>query len=190
MRKTHSGSRRSRPKAVREALAPGERLLSWAETSHDPDEVDVDGTPSADIGYLVVTDRRFLVLGLASPMKSIAWERVLWARWNPPVLTLAGQEPGSAEPGAPMSESTLRFRLASPGNVPAHVHERIEASIVVQRRVSLAGGIGARLVARRQPLGREVSWYVVFDQGTDNGDPVLRRDAEQALAAFRDSVGV
>ncbi|MDP3971963.1 MAG: hypothetical protein Q8P61_03515 [Candidatus Nanopelagicales bacterium] len=190
MRTIRPGPRRSRVRAVREALAPGERLFSWAETSRDFDEVDVDGTPAADTGYLVVTDRRFLVLGLAGPMESIAWERVMWARWNPPVLTLAGQEPGSAEPGAPMRESTVRFRLASPGNVPAHVHERIEATIVVQRRVSLVGGIGARLVARRRPLGREVSWHVVFDQGTDNGDPVLRRDAEQELAQFRDSVGI
>lgn len=165
----------ARPPAVSSALEPGERLLSWAEVG--------------PAGHIVASDRRLLLPGVDGSPGPVDWDRVLWARWNPPTLTIAGRA-GRAIQGGSGPDFELCLDLDSPGNVPAHVRERIEATIVVQRRVMLGGGAGARLVARRKPQGPDVNWFVVFDPGVDSMDPELRRAADLALAELRGSVGI
>jgi hypothetical protein len=70
------------------------------------------------------------------------------------------------------------------------IRERVNASIVVQRRIELVGERGARFVARREPGTTDLRWSVVFDAGLDPSDPELRRRADEALAALRVSLGV
>jgi len=165
----------TRPPAVSSALDAGERLLSWAEVGVG--------------GHIVVSDRRLLLPGVDGSPGPVDWDRVMWARWNPPALTIAGRA-ARVIPGGSGRDFELRLALDRPGNVPAHVRERIEATIVVQRRVMLADGVGARLVARRQPRGQDVNWFVVFDPGVDPMDPQLRRAADLSLAELRGSVGI
>jgi hypothetical protein len=76
------------------------------------------------------------------------------------------------------------------GTIAGVVRERVNASIVVQDRITLSGRAGARVVARRVPGSTDLRWSVVFDPGLDPGDPALRAAADAALAELRASLGV
>ena len=156
--------RRTRlPADVRDALAlaPGERVISA-------------GRDSAN-GWVVATD-----LALHAPGRRMAWTDVVHAQWLPDEETLA------VEP-LPGTVPTWRLSLREPGRLPETVRERVMASIVMSRRVSLPGG-GARLVARRTGSSSDTSdllWQVVPDPGTDLSDPLVRADVETQLAMMR-----
>ncbi len=150
------------PDDVRQALAlaPGERVISAGRDSTD--------------GWVVATD-----LALHAPGRRMAWTDVVHAQWLPDDETLA------VEP-LPGTVPTWRLSLREPGRLPETVRERVMASIVMSRRVSLPGG-GARLVARRTGSGEtgELLWQVVPDPGTDLTDPLVRADVETQLATMR-----
>ncbi|MCF6468154.1 hypothetical protein FAF44_07030 [Nonomuraea sp. MG754425] len=81
-------------------------------------------------------------------------------------------------------------RISEPRMLPETVRERVNATIVVNKHVSLPGRGGVRLVARRRPGGEVLGWTLVFDEGLDPDDPGLRAQAEQALEGVRRSMGV
>ena len=78
--------------------------------------------------------------------------------------------------------------LDEPGSLPTVVYERVTSSVVVSERVALRGELGARIVARR--AGDGLRWTVTFDAGLDPRDPVLRAEADEALAELRATLGV
>lgn len=149
-------------------VAPGERLLAHAATADGP----AGGT--RDALYLPSGDR-------------LPWEQVEAAEWDHEASVLIVSEVGSW--GEPRREH--RLEIAEPGRLLELVRERVTASVVLQRHVSLDGRRGLRVIARRAPGGdRALSWVYEYDEGVDPEDPAVRAAAEQALVAARQDVGL
>jgi hypothetical protein len=112
----------------------------------------------------------------------VAYEQVAAATWEEPVLEVVTVGP---------DRRRFAVRLDEPGLVPDMVRDRVTASIVVSEHVPLVGTAGARITARRPLVGAgHVSWNVVFDQGLDPADPVLRQAADEAIAYLRATTGL
>ncbi|MUL40262.1 hypothetical protein FZ103_03550 [Streptomonospora sp. PA3] len=128
---------------------------------------------------LVATDRALhLPDGRAVP-----WEHIDRARWSDEGFTFTEEGRGRQV-----------FRVEEPGRLAEVVYERVTATIVVTRHVSIEDGEdsprGFRLVARRRPGGSEISWQVHVDEGVDPQDPRVAARAAPALAALREQMGV
>lgn len=157
------------PADVRAALAlgPRERVLAAAR----------EGAPGA-AGWVVATNTGLVAQGLR-----IAWVDVAHVRWSTEESLLAVE----SVPGVPAPRP---LRLAEPGRLPETVHERVMASIVVSRRVSIAGTRGVRVVARRGGGGRgALVWQVVPDAGVDAEHPEVRRAVEETVQRLRAEIG-
>ena len=146
-----------------------ERVVAWGSDS--------DETQTA---YVAATDR---ALYLSARGERIPWDRISKASWDEPVLEIVVVD----DAGRP---ERVLVRMDDEGEVPAAVHDRVTASVVVSEWVDLAGGKGARLVARRASDDDAVRWSVVFDSGLDPSDPSLRQAAHEALSRLRDSLGI
>jgi hypothetical protein len=157
--------RRSRPSLE---VAPGERLLSWAET---------------DAGEVVGGTRDALYVGSVA---RIPWEQVEAADWDKDSSVLRVVEVGTWGEERPEHVLTIE----EPGRLLELVRERVTASVVLQRHVALEGRRGVRVIARRAPRGdRPVQWFYEYDEGVDPADPVVREAAGRALAEARDELG-
>lgn len=147
-------------------VAPGERLLAWAESS--------DGTVGGTRDALYLPD------GTRLP-----WEEVEAAGWDSDESVLKVSEVGSW--GEPRREH--RLAIEAPGRLVELVRERVSASVVLQRHVPVDGRRSLRVIARRAPRGdRPVAWLFEYDEGLDPDDPIVRTLAEEALAAARTEV--
>lgn len=146
------------PAEVRQR-ARGDKPLAWAPVAGD----------------WVVASRDRLFLPMQDP---IAWDEVIRAAWDAPVLELQ------------LAEGPYRLVIEQPGLIPEVVNERVKASVVVQHHVALRGDKGVRIVARRKPGGSEVTWRVTFDPGLDVRDSDLRAQADAALAELRTTTGL
>jgi hypothetical protein len=82
------------------------------------------------------------------------------------------------------------LRLAKGWGLPAVAAERVGWAKVVDQRISLNGGAGARVFARRRPSDARVTWLVIPDPRLDPGDPGVRAELESALAGLRAVTGV
>lgn len=152
-------------------VAAGERVLAWAEAT---DGV-VAGTREAV--YLAPTGQE--------PTR-VPWEQVQAADWDRDTGLLRISEVGTW--GAPRPEHS--FTLEAPGLLLELVRERVTATVLLQRQVSIDGRRGLRVVARRAPSGeRAVSWVYEFDEGLDPDDPQVREAARAALAEAQRDVG-
>jgi hypothetical protein len=160
--------RRSGPPAQVRAAAGRERVLAYA---HD------------DGGGTVVATAVALHLPTAYGLPRLPWDLVVRAGWVTPVLELTAQP----APGA--AARTVRVHLPDPGRLPLVVREQVTASVVADEHVLFPAGGAATLVARRTEAG-QVRWSVLFDKGLDPGDPVLREQADRALATLRAQLGV
>ena len=148
-------------------VAPGERLLAWAET--DDGRV-IGGTRDA----------------FYAPRR-VPWEQVEAADWDRDTAVLRLSEVGSW--GAPRPEHL--YDVAEPGRLVQLIRERVTASVVYQRHVLLDGRRGLRVIARRAPGGAgSLTWIYEYDEGVDPDDPLVRLAAGQALSAARDEVGL
>ena len=170
---------RRTPKAVRDLVSPGERVLAWGTIR------------SATGGYAVATDQALYL----PEMIRLPWEQITKATWGDDfVLVVEGRlvAPGEARRdghAAPVGpDRSWRVAIDDPHALPTVVYERVTSTIVVSERVVLQGDRGARVVGRR--AGDGVRWTVTFDPGLDAEDPELRRRANEALADLRATLGV
>ncbi|WP_113704948.1 hypothetical protein [Nonomuraea lactucae] len=150
------------PAGVRKSLITerGERVLTFS---------------ASDGGYVVATNLAlFLSDGTRVPYETI--DKATWDEEGLRLITTDGER--------------RRERLPEPRLLPETVRERVNATIVVNKHVTLPGRGGVRLVARRRPGGEMLGWTLVFDDGLDPEDPGLRALAEQALEGVRRSMGV
>src|SRR5262245_58865330 len=127
------------------------------------------------------------------PTNGHAARRVPWApaeraEWNAERWTFHLWE--TAPFGTAMRRTDLV--VANPGRFGQLVRERINASVLVQRHVPLAGKRGVRVVGRRSPAAAEphVTWSLVLDNGLDPDQPGLLDRAEDALRQVRDEFGM
>ena len=155
------------PEQVRAITDAGERVLTWG--------IDAQGDP-------VVATVQALYLPMRTGDHSrVPYERIETASWEDPVLevVLVGRE-----------GRRYVVRLAEPRELPPTIRERVTSTIALAERVSLSGGAGARVTARRAPGGDELAWTVRFDEGVDARDPGVRAQADAAIAALRASTGL
>lgn len=150
-------------------IGPGEKVVAWGTTS--------DATQST---VVAATDRALYVQAVG---ERLPWDTIAKATWSDPDLDLVITSPD----GRPRS---MRVRIDDSRDLPAAVHDRVTASVVVSERVDLGNGAKALLVARRSGDSGEIGWSVVFDAGLDPSDPALRAAADDALARLRDSLGI
>lgn len=153
-------------------LARGERELARA--------VAQDGT------VLVGTRDAFHVVPAdGSEGRRLPWEQVEAAEWDADGSTFRISEVG--EWGQLRPEHA--FVLEDARLLLEMVHERVTASIVLQRDLLVAGG-GVRVIARRAPHGDgPLSWVYEYDAGVDPEDPAVRATAARALAQAKEEVG-
>jgi hypothetical protein len=148
---------------------PGERVLAVARGAG---------------GELLAATDRALYHQTGQSWARLGWEEVGRVDWDEQrrILMLTGLTP-------PVPARTV-LRLTRDWGLPEVAAERAGFAKVFDQRVSLDGGAGARVVARRRPGGPGVTWLVVLDHGLDPADPQLRAELESALAALRAATGV
>ncbi|MCW2832160.1 MAG: hypothetical protein JWN68_113 [Nocardioides sp.] len=157
--------RRSSP-AV--AVGPGERVLAWCES--------VDGV-------VLAGTRDALYLGSTR----IPWEQVEAADWDRDADAFRVSLVGSWG----QEKVAHSYDLKLPGRLLELVRERVTASVVLQRHVSMRGRRGVRVIGRRAPRGTgAIEWFFEYDEGVDPADPVVRVASASALAAARADIGL
>ena len=153
-------------------VGPGEKVVAWgASTAGDPTQSTVAAATHRAL-YLQSTGER------------LPWDTIIRATWEEPVLQLTITDGAGGPP------RVLAVELDQSRDLPAAVHDRVTASVVVSERVDLGGGAGALMVARRGSDDGVIRWSVVFDVGLDPADPDLRQAADEALTRLRDSLGI
>jgi hypothetical protein len=119
--------------------------------------------------------------------RRVPWEQVEAAGWDRDTETFRLSEVGSWGEQRPVHTATLD----EPGRLLELVHERVTASVVLQRHVALGGRRGLRVIARRAPSGSGgVHWVYEYDEGVDPDDPAVRAAASEALELMRRDVGL
>lgn len=159
---------RRRPRPA--SLERGERLLAWAETTD---------------GALVGGTRDALHLPDREPPR-LPWEEIATAEWDTDERLFRVVEVGTY--GDVRAEHLLA--LQDPDRLLSLVRERVTASIVVQRHLTVRGRLGARILGRRAPGGQgAIAWFVEYDAGLDPADPEVAAVVDEALGSARGDVG-
>ena len=158
--------RRPVPDVVRAvALEAGERRTAWALTA--------SGEP------VVATDR---ALHLPDGQR-LAWPDVERASWRRPLLQVREVAPVTGAGRLHVLELSGEDELAEV------VHARVTASVAWSSHYRLAPTGGVRVVGRRRAGRDGLDWQLVYDEGTETGDPLVRAQAEQLLDSARRSIG-
>jgi hypothetical protein len=121
--------------------------------------------------------------GLALADQTLDWSSITQAQWDADAATLTLHwltEQGSGE---------RQLLVADAGTLPETVYARVTATIVLSRRVTVAGGRGLRVAARRQPGSDELTWQVVPDSGVDPDDPPVQAAVNAALRQMAVELG-
>lgn len=147
------------------AVAAGERPLAWC-------------TEEAG-GDVVATDQALWAPGA----RRLAWSEIGQVSYRDAAMQVTTVVAGADD------VRVWTLRLVDPGRLPEVVRARVEHSIAWSQHHPLAGGRGgARVVARRDDRYGLV-WSVVYDAGTDPGDPLVRAEAQVLLSAARANLG-
>lgn len=150
----------------------GERVLAVATT---------------DDGAVLAGTRDAFYVQRDGQTHRVAWEQVEAAGWDRDTDTFRLSEVGSWGEERAVHTATL----ADPGRLLELVHERVTASIVLQRHVAVDRRRGLRVIARRAPSGAGgVQWVYEYDEGVDPDDPAVRAVAREALEVAQRDVGL
>ncbi len=171
-------ARGDRPPAdvlTRAGVGGGDRVLAAAEAR---DGTWVVGTATSLVIVPAVAER---------PATTIPWQRVQHADWDSEEERLRVTEVGEYGQVRPVH----LLPLTDPQKLLRLVRERVTASVVLQRRVTVEGKRGFFVLARRAPTGSgDVEWAYEFDPDVDPQDPEVRRLADSALRAAAEEVGL
>jgi hypothetical protein len=120
--------------------------------------------------------------------RRVGWEQIERANWDSESSILHVYE--TTDFGTPLRATELK--VEDPGRFGQLLRERVDASIVVQRHVPLAGKRGVRIVGRRNPATTDaaITWNFVLDKGLEPSQPGLLDAAEAALRQVREEFGV
>lgn len=172
---------RRTPKApgdLRERLGipSSEHVIAWGS---GPMTRPGESTPAR--GYLAATDLAFYAEG---PGTRVTWDRISRASWEEPVLEVVLEDESGRISGR------LRLDVDQSYDLPAAIHDRVTASVVISEMIDLGDGVTARMAARRPNDHADIRWTVVFEAGADPNDPQLQARARAALADLRDALGI
>lgn len=120
--------------------------------------------------------------------RRVGWERIERANWDAEASVLHVYE--TTDFGTPLRATELK--VENPARFGQLLRERVDASIVIQRHIPLAGKRGVRVVGRRNPAATDapVSWNLVLDKGLEPEQPGVLDAAEAALREVRDEFGI
>ena len=121
-------------------------------------------------------------------VRRVGWEKIERASWDSEASVLHVYE--TTDFGTPLRVTELK--VDDPGRFGQLLRERVDASIVIQRHVPLAGKRGVRIVGRRNPATTDapVTWNFVLDKGLEPTQPGVLDAAEAALKQVRDEFGI
>ena len=137
------------PAALKPALEPEERVLTWA--------------PIAGDKALVATN-----LGLWLPDgERLGWHEIHKAAWSGRELRITPSEVAEErdEYRVLVDAPVIGFLLLEPGELPDQVRSRVTKSVAYTSHHQLNAG-GVRVVGRRVPGKNGLSWAVRYDSGT------------------------
>jgi hypothetical protein len=184
-----------RPPFRRGVRVPDEVL---ARTPLDRGERVLAGAAAADGSWLLGTRDALLLVPASQSVEPappvepvetvrVPWEQVQHVDWDRDSARLRVLEVG--EYGRVRPEH--HYRVEDPGLLLELVRERVTASVVLQRRVTVADKRGLNVIARRPPRGSgEVTWAYEFDEGVDPEDPAVQELAERGLATAAEELGL
>jgi hypothetical protein len=144
--------------ALRASTGRRERVLGWART---------------DDGVLVGLTDRFLRQHADGNWRTTHWHDVDSGRWDDSTRTLTVVTAGGSE----------TVRLTEPNRFPDLFNERVNASIIANRRVELGAGKHVVLALRRDLGDGDTAWRVLAGPGVDTSAPAVRDRVEAELAA-------
>ena len=141
-------------------------------------------------GHWVAGTRSAVYLPTDAPdgLRRVGWEKIERAGWDSEASILSIFE--TTDFGTPLRATELK--VDDPGRFGQLLRERVDASIVVQRHVPLAGKRGVRIIGRRNPSTTDaaVTWNFVLDKGLEPDQPGVLDAAEAALKQVRDEFGI
>lgn len=159
------------PASVRAGLdlRTGERVLT--------------GAPLAGGQWAIGTTRALIVADDSGTLARYGWDRVAQAAWSETASMLQVTWADGSRP--------LVLEMADrPGYLPEVVRERVEASVVLSRRIEVTGRRGVRVAVRREAPGAPLSTQVVADRGVDVTEPALAARIAADLAELAEQVGL
>lgn len=142
------GKRDKPPAAVTGLLEPGERIVSWADTSTD---------------QVVAASTHGLWWPAPEGPRRIPWQFVDKVVWQADVLSVTEAEVG--EDRMIVEKPAVHARITVPRDLPPTVRKRVEQNIVRSELASVTGG-AVRFVGRRVPGRDGVTWWARLEPGT------------------------
>jgi hypothetical protein len=131
----------------------------------------------------VGTTRALHVADDSGTLARHGWDQVAQAAWSETASMLQVSWADGRRP--------LVLEMAdSPGFLPEVVRERVEASVVLSRRIEVSGRRGVRVAVRREAPGTPLSTQVVADRGVDLTEPGLAARIAGDLAELAEQVGL
>lgn len=145
----------------REVGARRPRVLAWAKVE--------DGVAAG------LPDR--LAVRRGDAWTHVAWDDVVSGGWDDQASRLDWVTGDGADGVA----------LAEPGRLPELFRERVQASILLQQHLEIAGTGGVTVTARRNPADprAEVRWVVLPRRGARLDDPRVAAVVEPEVARLR-----
>ena len=138
-------------------------------------------------GTWLVATRELLITVRGGEVTPLRWEEVHRAEWDRDSATLTVE--AVRDFGQPVASTA--YEIEEPGALVSLVRERVDASVLLQRRIPVVGKRGFTLVARRPPTGHgELTWSFEFDPGIDPDDAVVAAATDLALDEARESLGL
>lgn len=121
--------------------------------------------------------------GGASADESWGWDRVAAVVWSDTASML--------QVSLADERRQLELELAGKsGYLPEVIRERVEASVVISRRIPVTGRRGVRVAIRRAAPGAALTTQVVADHGVDVDEPDLAARIAAELADLREQAGM
>jgi len=155
-----------RHRPARPSLAPGERVLA----------VEGDG----DGGSVVATTMAIYHQANGSPWNRLGWEETGRVSWD------------ARRDRLDLTDLAIsrRLTLSLPRVMVALIRERVAATWLVSRKVAVADGVTALVMARRRPRSSELVWVVALASEADADEPAVRAGVLAAIHHMRADIGV
>ncbi|KQV67525.1 hypothetical protein ASC64_09745 [Nocardioides sp. Root122] len=142
---------------------------------------------TASDGTVLAGTRDAFYVVAGGETRRVPWEQVEAADWDRDTDSFRLSEVGTWGAQRPVHTATLE----EPGRLLELVRERVTASVVLQRHVTVGGRRGLRVIARRAPAGTgRIQWVYEYDEGVDPDAPAVRAAARSALEAMQRDVGL
>ncbi len=121
-------------------------------------------------------------------VRRVGWEKIERAGWDSEASILHIYE--TTDFGTPLRATELK--VDDPGRFGQLLRERVDASVVVQRHVPLAGKRGVRVVGRRNPADTDaaVTWNFVLDKGLEPDQPGVWTRPKRPSETVREEFGI